>query len=83
MTTVRIPWSQEFDNKTKWNEVCAWAVEYFGLPGARFSTKTDHDYMDFIFENPQDALLMSLKWNARVVTEDELTIELVGKFINA
>ena len=47
-STVRIPWSREFDNEYKWNEVCAWAVERFGLPGNRFQTHANVDYMDFV-----------------------------------
>ena len=34
-STVRIDWSREYDNKAMWNEVCAWAMEKFGLPGDR------------------------------------------------
>jgi hypothetical protein len=51
-----------------WNEVCAWAIEYFGLPGDRFRTAANVEYMEFHFNNPKDALLMSLRWNAEVVS---------------
>jgi hypothetical protein len=51
-----------------WNEVCAWAIEYFGLPGDRFSTAANVDYMEFHFNSPKDALMMSLRWNAEVVS---------------
>lgn len=79
--TVRIPWSKERDNEYKWNEVCAWAIDRFGLPGDRFCCHANIDYMDFIFDSNKDALMMSLMWNGRVVTDDELTVEHVGKYL--
>ena len=81
-STVRISWSREFDNQTMWNEVCAWAIEYFGLPGDRFETHANVKYMDFVFKSNKDALIMALKWNAPIVPDDQLTIELVGSIIN-
>lgn len=76
--TVRIDWIREHDNKVMWNEVCAWAIEYFGLPGDRFTTRANVNHMEFIFENEKDALLMALRWNARIISEDELTLRFVG-----
>ena len=81
-STVRIDWKREFDNKQMWNEVCAWAIEYFGLPGDRFETRANVNYMEFIFKSNKDAILMALKWNARIVPDDELAVELVGNMIN-
>lgn len=80
-TTVRIPWKREFDNKQMWNDVCAWAIEYFGLPGERFMTVANVNYMEFIFEDRKDALMMSLRWNASIVSEQELAVETVARFI--
>lgn len=81
MLTVRIPWSREMDNEYRWNEVCAWAIEHFGLPGDRFQTHANIHYMDFVFENKKDAMLMTLRWNGEVVPEEQLTVEFVGKLI--
>ena len=81
-TTVRIPWSREFENEKMWNEVCAWAIERFGLPGDRFTTSANVDYMDFTFPDDKDAIMMSLRWNARTIQDDQLTLELVGGIIN-
>ena len=50
-STVRIAWSREFDNNEKWNNVCAWAVEHFGLPGDRYTSHPTEDNMKFIFKN--------------------------------
>jgi hypothetical protein len=80
-STVRIPWSREFDNEYKWNEVCAWAIEYFGLPGDRFQTHANVNYMDFVFESNKDALIMAIHWGASIVPDDELAVELVGRFM--
>ena len=82
-STVRIAWSQEFDNNEKWNDVCAWAVEHFGLPGDRFQTHANTDYMDFVFKSNKDALMMALMWNAPIVPNDDLTVEHVGRLFNA
>ena len=56
---VRISW--ETNNKySAWNETCAWAIEKFGLPGDRFSTRATEDYMDFYFKDERDAILFQL-----------------------
>jgi hypothetical protein len=80
-STVRIPWVPRDDNETYWNEVCAWGIERFGLPGDRFQTHANIDYMDFVFKSNKDALVMALMWNAKIVPDEELTVEHVGKFI--
>jgi hypothetical protein len=80
-STVRISWVPRDDNETYWNEVCAWAIERFGLPGDRFQTHANINYMDFIFTSNKDALVMALMWNAKIVPDEELTVEHVGKFI--
>ena len=77
-STVRIYWSREFDNKQMWNEVCAWAIERFDLPGDRFYTEANVNYMDFHFKSNKDALLMAIRWSAEIIPEEQLTLELVG-----
>lgn len=81
-STVRIPWVRASDNVFRWNEVCAWAIEMFGLPGDRFETHANVDYMDFVFKSNKDALLMSLRWNAIIVPEEQLTIDFVGNLLS-
>ena len=80
-STVRIPWSREYDNAYKWNEVCARAIEMFGLPGDRFQTHANVNYMDFVFKSNKDALIFALEHNASIVSDDALTVEYVGKFM--
>lgn len=80
-STVRIPWTRDFDNNTYWNEVCAWAIEYFGLPGDRFRTSANVHHMEFIFNSKHDALIMSLRWNAEIIPTEQLTVELVSALL--
>ncbi len=80
-TTVRIYWKREYDNNTMWNEVCAWAIEYFGLPGERFTTHANVNYMEFVFTDSKDALMMSLRWNAEIVDDQQLAVDYVGSLI--
>ena len=80
-STVRIHWSREYDNESMWNEVCAWAIEYFGLPGDRFQTHANVDYMEFVFRSNKDALIMALRWNAEIVPNNQLAIESFSKYL--
>lgn len=80
-STVRIPWTRHADNLYRWNEVCAWAIEMFGLPGDRFETHANVNNMDFVFKSNKDALIMALHWNANIVPDDELAVELVGRYL--
>jgi hypothetical protein len=60
-TRVRIPWRTDYKYH-KWNEICAAAVEQFGLPGDKFETHATEDYMDFYFKDERDAILFELTW---------------------
>jgi len=46
-----------------WNEICAWAVEQFGLPGNRFITQAGLASMTFHFRDAQDYEWMLLRWS--------------------
>ena len=80
-STVRIDWGREFDNAQMWNEVCAWAIERYGLPGDRFQSHANVNYMEFVFKSNKDALMMSLMWNAPIISDNELTVEHIGRFM--
>ena len=77
-STVRIDWRRKFDNTQMWNNMFTWTVERFGLPGDRFTCHATVNWMEFVFEDPKDALIMSLRWNAPIVTNQELTVEFIG-----
>ena len=66
--TARIDWRSP-DTMGQWNEYLARVVEVFGLPGHRYSTHVDTDYMDFNFFNEQDRLLFLTGWPARIPKE--------------
>jgi len=80
-STVRIPWVRRNDNETYWNEICAWTIERFGLPGDRFTSHANVNFMDFVFKSNKDALVMALMWNAEIVPNDQLTVEHVSSLI--
>ena len=80
-STVRIPWSRDHPNEYKWNEVCARAIEMFGLPGDRFQTHANVNYMDFVFQSNKDALMFAIEHNGQIVPDEDLTVEFVGKLM--
>ena len=80
-STVRIPWTRDLDNIYLWNEVCVRAIKMFGLPGDRYQTHANVHYMDFVFKSNKDALMFAIEHNGRIVPDDELTVELVGKYM--
>lgn len=53
---VRIHWTTR-----PWNEICVYALEKYGLPGGKYTTKAETDYMDFYFKDDKDALWFRLK----------------------
>jgi hypothetical protein len=60
---VMIPWASKMDNVMQWNEVCAQAMEVFGLPGDRYLTQANVNNMTWFFKTEQEALLMRLKFS--------------------
>jgi len=55
---VKIDWSRD----PSWNEITCWALEHFGLPGDKYTTQLDPDFMIFNFNDPRDQLLFILAW---------------------
>ena len=80
-TTVRIDWVRRTANEPYWNEVCARAIEMFGLPGDRFNTHVNVNYMEFIFKSEKDAMMFSIEHNGRIVPEAELNLDLIGRLM--
>jgi hypothetical protein len=50
------------DTRDHWDQMCIWSVEHFGLPGDRYTTEIDEQWMIWYFKNEQDQLLMTLAW---------------------
>ena len=62
--TVTVTWDNQ--NGFWWNETCAMVVEVFGLPGNRYESKPEHDFMSFTFKNNKDADLCKILLSERI-----------------
>lgn len=60
---VKIPFNLVRDvmtGKDTWNEVCAKAIEMFGLPGDKYSCRFTKESIEFWFLEEKDAMLFEL-----------------------
>ena len=60
---VKIPFNLILDamrGKETWNEICAKAIEMFGLPGDKYSCRFTSEYIEFWFLEEKDAMLFEL-----------------------
>ena len=80
--TIRVPWTDPHNHGDAWNELLAWTVETYGLPGERVSFHPRHDGMDFIFDDEHDALMFQLKNGGVRRYREEYTVDFVGSIIN-
>jgi hypothetical protein len=80
-STVRISWTRDNENEKYWTEICARAIEVYGLPGNRFQTHANVNYMDFVFKSNKDALMFAIEHNGKIVPDDLLTVEHFGKLL--
>ena len=62
--TVTVAWDNQ--NGFWWNETCAMVVEVFGLPGSRYRSNPQHDYMSFTFKNTKDAEICRILLSERL-----------------
>ncbi len=46
----------------RWDKICVWAVEHFGLPGHRYRTEISTEHMTWFFGTQQDQLIFTLAW---------------------
>ena len=65
---ARVEWKSG-DTILAWDGVLESVIEVFGLPGARYVTELDADYMDFKFYTKEDQLLFLTGWPARALPE--------------
>lgn len=56
-TKICIPWE-----RNDWNIACAWAIEEYGLPDEKFTTRPDDNGMNFYFKDERDAIVFELTW---------------------
>jgi hypothetical protein len=59
---VKLSWKIGQDTTEWWNHVCAWVIEEFGLPGGKYKTELNENYMIFDFNNRDDAAITALRW---------------------
>lgn len=59
--SVTLDWAKR-PSMEKWNEICAWTIEHFGLPGIRYQTEVGTERMTWYFEDQQDQLIMTVAW---------------------
>lgn len=58
---VTLDWAKR-PTMEAWNEICAWTIEHFGLPGIRYQTEVGTERMTWYFQDEQDKLLMIIAW---------------------
>ena len=80
--TIRVPCTDPMNHGDAWNELLAWTVETYGLPGVRVSFHPKQEWMDFVFDNEHDALMFQLKTGGYRRYAEEYTAEFVGRLIN-
>ena len=59
-----VPWNNH--TAYRWNETCADVLEVFGLPGHKFTTSTQLDYMEFYFKSNRDAELCKVLLSEKI-----------------
>ena len=79
--TVRVPWQDPHNHGDAWNELLAWTIETFGMPGERMQFHPDAMYMDFVFDDEHDALMFQLKTAGHRRTEQDVTVEYLSQWL--
>ena len=62
VTKVTLEWRDGRNDTEAWNEICAWTIEQFGMPGTRYTWHPAEDYMNFYFHKEEDAIHFMLRW---------------------
>ena len=68
--SARVDW-QHGDTILLWDGFLESVIEVFGLPGDRYVTALDSNYMDFKFYTEQDRILFLTGWSARILPEQQ------------
>ena len=58
-----VPWTDRRNPMFYWDDLCANAVELFGLPGDRYITDISERSMTWSFRSDHDAVLFRLKFS--------------------
>jgi hypothetical protein len=60
MIIVHIPWSPKANSNIMWNEITSNIVEHFGLPGDKYTTELNENYMNFKFHDDREGLMCKM-----------------------
>ena len=72
MNNIHIPWKNQ--SNLHWNDLCAQVVEHFGLPGERYISQPEEDWMIFSFYNEQDYLMCKMLLSEHIVERNVWTL---------
>jgi hypothetical protein len=61
---IYVHWDNQ--NEFWWNETCAIVLQVFGLPGDRYHSHPEQDYMKFTFKSKKDADLCRILISERL-----------------
>jgi len=79
--TVRVPWQDPHNHGDAWNELLAWCIETYGLPGERVVFHPTAQYMDFVFDDEHDALMFQIKTAGHRRSEQDITVEYLSQWL--
>ena len=77
--TIEVPWENPYNKKEAWNELLAWTIEVFGLPGERVQFHPAAFQMQFTFDDEKDALMFQLKTAGRRMSDQDLAVDLISR----
>jgi hypothetical protein len=46
----------------RWDKVCIWVIDHFGLPGDRYTTEINENWLRWNFKSKQDQLMFVIAW---------------------
>ena len=73
MHNVYIPWEKQSDQY--WNELCARVVEHFGLPGGKYTSHPEEDWMTFTFNDERDCLMCKMLLSEHIAERTTWTLK--------
>ena len=80
--TIRVYWQDHYNHGDAWNELLAWTVETFGLPGERVQFHPTASWMEFTFDNEHDAVWFQLKSAGHRRTENDIAVDTFSQWLS-
>jgi hypothetical protein len=74
MHNIHIPWEKQSDQY--WNELCAKVVEHFGLPGGKYTSHPEEDWMTFSFVDERDYLMCKMMLSEHIAERTSWTLQI-------